>query len=531
MYDRILKLAHQFYRLAAVPRPETEAGRALPEAVFTEPVVQGYPDKEVLKVFKHYKLNDFRVPFEWKSGIAINLFGAIVRVLGELVVKLNALQTQLTPDENGPEVSEETQKKITALSNLGWQIGAINRQVVHSEFLDQKNHRLIREIKSDSDDSKAYPVGMSIFKVYNSIKDRAKQFGLDIPDLESLPEFKHYSQRGEFEIVFSTKFEDLVGMGWRGVRTCQTLDPVVERGEFGFFSRHVLGSALCRFVGLIYLTSGHTYKGRGEKMINRAIVRLGVDKRTRQPVIVLDNFYPAMYKDIADAMMKEIEKRTTINVVFGEDYRDVVYLLDDPHVKKYKDDHVSPYVNAEYYGKRERPEKTATQVFEEKLLDNLQSKKYKFNLAKEFGEAFRDLGLKFKPVRTRRATITRKNLNEELRANNERFMSVFLRELIGFGLDKFRDLEKDYSTSYSGGTRKKKPISFSENTMLKYLTKWLDSPAGLSHASWAIEIVFRTYHFEGTQAVMQSLDYKEQEEIKKMLATKAMQRVLGTLGI
>lgn len=81
------------------------------------------------------------------------------------------------------------------------------------------------------------------------------------------------SKKDEFDVVFSTNCEDIVGMSARSDWTsCQNIAPGgSSRTDLG---RGVLGSFQSKYIGVIYITDRSNHNGRGEKMLYRSVVYL-----------------------------------------------------------------------------------------------------------------------------------------------------------------------------------------------------------------------------------------------------------------
>jgi len=101
-------------------------------------------------------------------------------------------------------------------------------------------------------------------------------------------EFNMYSKRGtgplEFNLVFSTKAEDILAMSSRGMFTsCQNLFGDRDYNEKAIYA------AISRYTGIIYITNKQDFDNRGEQIVARAIVFYVV--RNNVPYLGLSKVY------------------------------------------------------------------------------------------------------------------------------------------------------------------------------------------------------------------------------------------------
>jgi hypothetical protein len=174
--------------------------------------------------------------------------------------------------------------------------------------------------------------GTSIFRAFNTIKVLVDNFFkkcgtnnkmIDLDQKESMKTFHKLNVpigKQENYISFSSSGEegawDIATMSMRGISSCQSWDSSVGNGEH---RPCIIGSIASNYVGIIYLTSGKDFEGKGSKMIRRCIVRFGIDmskpKKERHPVIIVDKMYDSYHPVIAKLFLEAIKKRSEVPVL------------------------------------------------------------------------------------------------------------------------------------------------------------------------------------------------------------------------
>lgn len=143
---------------------------------------------------------------------------------------------------------------------------------------------------------------VKLVKFYNHLVDICKkEIGpaesvdiiVPIYGLEGFDDWeKRITKDYEFEVVFSSDVSDILGMSSRSQWTsCQNIRPGSK--HIGGLAKGVLGSCESKYIGIIYITDGSDFEGRGEKMFYRAIVYLLRHKENENEyMFVISKIYP-----------------------------------------------------------------------------------------------------------------------------------------------------------------------------------------------------------------------------------------------
>jgi hypothetical protein len=188
------------------------------------------------------------------------------------------------------------------------------------------------------DGKKICDKGTSLAKSYGKIRNIVQQFlksigenTMSMTEYDFIPAVKDFNAKNtpvlssNFEVVFSASGDtgawDIATMSMRGLTSCQ--DWSDSPNVPGRYNACIIGSIASNYVGLIYLTNGKDWKGLGEKMIKRCVVRFGIDvskpKKERKPVIILDRMFDSPNLAITKAFIKAIKSKTSLEVL---DYTD-----------------------------------------------------------------------------------------------------------------------------------------------------------------------------------------------------------------
>jgi hypothetical protein len=159
--------------------------------------------------------------------------------------------------------------------------------------------------------------GTHLFRIYNKISNKIKEYGFSPTPLENLKGFKEFSRlnigEGKFFVVFSSEGVqgawDLSTMSMRGIENCQSWN--------GLARECLIGSIISKYVGIIYLTSGSKHSELGENMMSRCIVRFGLMTREDKPspVVIVDKMHPLFNRVIANIFISALKSRTRVPVV------------------------------------------------------------------------------------------------------------------------------------------------------------------------------------------------------------------------
>ena len=197
------------------------------------------------------------------------------------------------------------------------------RKALRAPSIYEDNGKIYLGTRSDikKKDKLLAPQKTSVFKAYNKIAEELNKFKNNypqitffMPNVDAIPEVKEFHKKNipnkDYYIVFSSSGSgawDIATMSERGVESCQSWD--------GSHNACLIGSIVSKFVGIIYLTSGTDHDGKGDKMVKRCIVRFGVDKTKKKPVIIVDKMYPNENATIRTAFINALQSKTSIPVV------------------------------------------------------------------------------------------------------------------------------------------------------------------------------------------------------------------------
>lgn len=290
---------HGLFTQSAYEFPES-ARKWMPSWLTQHKGFQQVKNSRIFKVFSLFGISDFREKFEDPSSLED--FKDLI------LTNLSALLREMSRAPDSPEATRLEQVTYKLL-----------REVMGHAVWKTPKHRVVNQIASE-DKKLRIDAGTSVVKAYNMVRTSANALRFNMPDLESSREFKNYSKRADFTVVFSTQPEDIAAMASRSHwGSCQTLH--VDKGLVGC----VVGSTLSKFIGIAYITTGSQYTAeslstpgaivpRGERMEARSLVRFVVDTRTNKPAIVLDRMYPASMPKFVRAIQEAFSKRTSIPV-------------------------------------------------------------------------------------------------------------------------------------------------------------------------------------------------------------------------
>jgi hypothetical protein len=307
-YSDINRFADIFYKLSALRWPEET--KWVPKEFKGLNIFKKYPKEQPEKIFTEYGINDFA------DDIIIKPSSAIAAFYNRLKVILDEVDTDLL-EYDLSELGLNDQNTLTMNA-------ALNKYVLENP----ETLRLTRTIKSnniiDSNKIQRFDEGTSIIKIYNAHRQNlAKLFYREtphMPKIEKLEEFKNLSIIGAIarkgKLIFSTQINDLVGVASRGIRSCQSLFGKDEK-EFSTeeYVNKLSGTILSKYVGVIYVTTGSNFMGRGTRMLYRSLVRIIYDVKTNKPIIFIDKMYPRPTAEVSKMMKEALSKRTTLPII------------------------------------------------------------------------------------------------------------------------------------------------------------------------------------------------------------------------
>lgn len=116
------------------------------------------------------------------------------------------------------------------------------------------------------------------------------------------------------QIVFSKDPKDILGLASRS-EWYSCLDITKQkRDRYNF---RAISTALSPYVGIIYLTNGNDFQGRGETMIARSIVYLLTDKTGNMSNVIAlsDPYTNYVKKDIFELFKNSLKKHTSLQII------------------------------------------------------------------------------------------------------------------------------------------------------------------------------------------------------------------------
>jgi hypothetical protein len=91
-----------------------------------------------------------------------------------------------------------------------------------------------------------------------------------------------------------------------------------ENVELDDVSKNIVGTVLSRYVGVIYLTIGEDFKGRGERMMARCLVRLLYNTREEKFYLFIDRMFPKENEEYRNLFYQALRKRSSVEVIKSE---------------------------------------------------------------------------------------------------------------------------------------------------------------------------------------------------------------------
>jgi hypothetical protein len=181
--------------------------------------------------------------------------------------------------------------------------------------------RLVEEVL-DRNGKAVFRKNESLFKVFAKLREQFTANNLNFINLEQTNEFKTFCAENipnkKYQVIFTAEGPegawDILTMSMRGIKSCQRWD--------GDYPRCLIGSIVSKFVGIIYITSGADFEGRGTKMMRRSLVRYAIDADEGKPCLILDRMYPLQQGQDVDeetlkVFMKALTSKTSLPVHFA----------------------------------------------------------------------------------------------------------------------------------------------------------------------------------------------------------------------
>lgn len=277
----------ELYTLAAYEFPET--ARWMPKWFTENPAFKNKKENTVFKIFDKFGIKDFREEITDTSAV-------------------DNFKSLLINDLSNVDATAATLPESIHISQLREVVHGLINELSSPIVWNSNKHRITKQVSS-KDKRFRIDAGTSVVKAYNIVKVHAERLNIFIKSIEDTNQFKNYSKRGQLTIVFSSKPEDIAAMSSRSEwGSCQTLRD--DRG----LNACLIGSTLSKFVGIMYVTSGSDYMGRGEKMIARSLIRFAVDTTNRKPSLIIDEMYPSHSETLSNIMKTTLSKRTSVQI-------------------------------------------------------------------------------------------------------------------------------------------------------------------------------------------------------------------------
>lgn len=191
-------------------------------------------------------------------------------------------------------------------------------------------------------------------KVTNNSYEAAK-INIKIKTFEDLPGYKEWINRAKGqidkgqEIVFTTKTIDILGMSSRSNwKSCQDLRPGSTWLGQGY-NLGTLGSCVSKNIGIIYITDGSDFEGRGERMLARSSVWIVKNIITDDDIIFIQKTYPDNSAVIKDEFKRSLENQLGVEVTttsiglmkYYEEYQHPAY--DDAGLQRKRGEFINCY--------------------------------------------------------------------------------------------------------------------------------------------------------------------------------------------
>lgn len=156
-----------------------------------------------------------------------------------------------------------------------------------------------------------------------------------------------------YDLVFTTNPSDILGMSSRNQwRSCQDLRP--DSRWLDSTGWHAVSSCESKYVGIIYVTDGSDFEGRGEKMLYRSTVYLL--RKIENPDeygIFIAKVYPGESPnelDIKRIFLLHLKKNLGVDPIWENPANDYGYVMEEknPTMTPYFDSHVNRIYSKEY---------------------------------------------------------------------------------------------------------------------------------------------------------------------------------------
>ena len=267
----------------------------------------------VRKVFPSIGLPNFSdtVSIDNKSEI-VSFANALLDWIHDSLSKRHA---KLTTFAKRGKIGKNRRQALESLMSMMREIG-IELGINKAAFITiSPNGKMVLSLPSDGIYVGAKK-GMGLFKIWEQMNGIlvANKF-LALPNINKCNQFKNFSSidipARELLVKFSSDGADgtwdIATMSERGISSCQSWCKGRDN------SGKVIGSMIDPFTAIIYLTAD------GTKMIRRCIVRYVVDRRKKEPYLLIEKMYPGFDKPSLNAFISVLKKRTELPVLYSGD--------------------------------------------------------------------------------------------------------------------------------------------------------------------------------------------------------------------
>jgi hypothetical protein len=270
------------------------------------------------KVFPKIGLPNFREPCEIMNTAeaktsAIYLGNRIKSEMSSAKTRLfSSLEVALkSTEKNRNEVCCSIQSMISLIDTLCYSFNL-------NDYVKVEDGKVVMRLRSDLFNGNKNPVfrkDEAVLRVAGKIWAELDTLGVKLTKLDQYQEFKDFSRvnlpNKKYTVCFSSSGEDgawdIGTISMRGITSCQGWSAPQSRG--------LIGSISSRYVGVIYISSDKDeVPGYGSKMLNRCMVRFAIHKKTKKPILMLDNMYPNANNDTLATFKKVLSDKSGLEV-------------------------------------------------------------------------------------------------------------------------------------------------------------------------------------------------------------------------
>lgn len=318
------KLASLFLKFAQVDFSSPELSW-VPEEFKEAKPFKKYPLQNIVKKFHEFGIADFReeVKISFREESAEKLIFLMIQNLKDIAKEISeeiVLLSTVNSEEN--EEATSAYEKHVALRDFIISIYVLAQDKIDL-FLNEGSLKLFSNwVPPKKLGWRTFPAGSNLIKTYNTLLSKIKKtitLNIDQYFLEKTQEYKEYlssAKSNSLQVVFSTKINDLIGISSRGIRSCQSLFCEKEEDvDVNNFSKKIVGTVLSQYIGVIYLTTGSDFIGRGERMFSRCLVRLLYNIKEEKFYVFIDKMYPKENEEYRAIFFESLKKRSSIFVI------------------------------------------------------------------------------------------------------------------------------------------------------------------------------------------------------------------------